>query len=124
MTQLYSLKGAFPEPLPERVRMPDGSTRTHEAVLTVAAQLGYVAVPNPPTVPDGKVLTWSGTAWDLRDKTTAEKRAEILDALAKTDKAFDPRWIEDLEEAKPHASYTDWKLKRKQLRASLAALGD
>lgn len=91
---LYSLNRAYPSPLPNRIRMPDGSTRTDSSTFTEAEILsaGYVAVDEPPLVPTSQFLGWSGTEWTVRgpnEVETAQRwedvRAECVRLLAATD---------------------------------------
>jgi hypothetical protein len=72
---LVSFNGAQPEPLPFRLRLPNGTTRTSLYELPLAelvpllAEVGYVIVSDPQP---GQV--WNGSAW--RDKTVEELAAE------------------------------------------------
>lgn len=69
MTPLYSLDGAWPAPLPFRIRLDDGTTRTDPRTFTPEeiAAWGYVG---PYTVPAYKPrkehLEWTGTQFLVR----------------------------------------------------------
>lgn len=66
---LYSKNGQYPNLLPERIRMPDGSTRTDSSTYTDQDILlaGYVPVPNPPSfISSDEILEWTGTAWHVK----------------------------------------------------------
>lgn len=78
MTQNYSQGGSVPAPLPFRIRLSDGRTRTNPSSFTAEeiADAGFVSVdPKPEPGPD-QVVTWGGFAWVVRDKTPEELAAE------------------------------------------------
>lgn len=63
---LYSRNQAKPAPLPSRLRMPDGSTRTDPATFTdeEIAAAGYVLAPAKPAFDaTTHALEWEGTDW-------------------------------------------------------------
>lgn len=65
---MYSLRGDTPKPLPNRIRLSDGSTRTDNTTFTVEeiADAGYVEV----VVPDYngliEYLDWDGLSYTIR----------------------------------------------------------
>lgn len=69
-TPLYSYNRNFPEPLPYRIRLSNGLTRTDSATFTneELADAGYVLVDLPPQY---NVVTqkieWTGTSWKIVD---------------------------------------------------------
>jgi hypothetical protein len=77
---LYSYQGEYPKPLPFRIHLSDGRTRTDSSTFTPEeiADAGYVAVDNPPTIESNQVLEWHGDdfLWVVRDKTLQELLAE------------------------------------------------
>lgn len=82
MAQLYSRDGAYPAPLPYRIRVSDGSagyrTRTDPVQWTPQelTAWGFVAVSAPPSYSEAtQSLTWTGSAFAVVSKTTAEKNA-------------------------------------------------
>jgi hypothetical protein len=77
---LYSYKQQYPGPIPNRIRLSDGSTRTDPATYTSEEiqDAGYIEVSDPPSIPEGQVLEWNGTAWVLRNKTESEILAENI----------------------------------------------
>lgn len=76
---LYSHDGKYPKPLPFRIVLSDGRTRTDPESFTAEeiADAGYTAVETPPEVTEGQVLTWNGATWHVRDKTVEEVQAEV-----------------------------------------------
>jgi hypothetical protein len=70
----YSLNGAYPTKLPERIRLPDGSTRTDSSTFTAEeiALAGYSLAPEKPSATDLEVVEWSFGGWVVRPMTTEE----------------------------------------------------
>jgi hypothetical protein len=56
---LYSLNGAYPKPLPKRIVLSNGTTRTDPTTFTPEeiADAGYIQVPEPPPIPAYHKLT-------------------------------------------------------------------
>lgn len=77
MINLYSLNQQRPQPLPFRVYLADGSTRTDPNTFTAEelAEWGYTG---PFTVPPhddrSEVLEWSGAAFNVRPMTPEEQQ--------------------------------------------------
>jgi len=75
---MYSFKGNTPSPLPERIRLSDGMTRTDKSSFTEAeiADAGYVYVPQFEQDYEERTqkLLWNKEtiSWQLLDKTEAE----------------------------------------------------
>jgi Phage tail assembly chaperone protein len=91
---LYSLNGAYPAPLPNRIRLSNGNTRTKPSTFTAEeiADAGYVEVPEPPSINYPEVLDWTGTAWVVRQPNQSEidalwirVRAECVRLLSESD---------------------------------------
>lgn len=64
---LYSHNNEYPTQLPNRIRMPDGSTRTDKSTFTdeEIAEAGYVAVGNKPAYAgDTQKVEWDITSGD------------------------------------------------------------
>ena len=60
----YTKNGSYPENKPHRIRLPDGFTRTAEAIThehMLAA--GYTVAPEYPTQ-EGDVVNWLPVRWD------------------------------------------------------------
>jgi hypothetical protein len=79
---LYSLNGNYPQPLPFRIRLPDGSTRTDPSTFTEEDlnTLGYVQVEDEPIPTDTQVVSWSSStvSWIVRNKTPEELANELV----------------------------------------------
>lgn len=75
--RLYSLNGKEPQPLPESIRMPSGSTRTDSNTFTTEelTEAGYVLVNGEKPIPTiyEKVI-WNGTNWEVIEMTDDEKQ--------------------------------------------------
>ena len=72
---LYSHNNNYPEPLPERIRLSDGSTRTDSSTFTAEelADAGYVAVGEYPSFDgDTQKVTWDGSSWQVVALTESE----------------------------------------------------
>jgi len=76
---LYSYKKQYPNELPNRIRLSDGSTRTDKSSFTEEEILdaGYILVEEPPIVSGDDVLRWDGDNWvvEVIDETTKIARA-------------------------------------------------
>lgn len=78
---LYSYNGAYPQPLPFRIRLSDGRTRTDPSSFTAEeiADAGYTEVSDKPTITESQVLEWDSQTvdWVIRDKTAEEIADEL-----------------------------------------------
>lgn len=79
---LYSLNGKYPNPLPFRIVLSDGRTRTDQTTFTEEeiADAGFIPVDNPPTLLEHQSLSWNGTEWVVHTKTSEEIQTEIDNA--------------------------------------------
>ena len=85
---LYSYKGQEPAPLPERIRLSDGSTRTDSTTFTEEeiADAGYVvAGAKPNTSKVGNVFVWNNDNWEERGPTISEINAQWKKVREKRD---------------------------------------
>jgi hypothetical protein len=75
---IYSKNGSYPAPIPFRIKLSDGRTRTDPTSFTEEeiADAGYIEVVDPPTITGIQVLEWSGTEWIVRNKTEEELQNE------------------------------------------------
>lgn len=73
---LYSYQGATPAPLPHRIILPDGQSRTDPATFTTdeLAAAGYIAAPPLPTYDPATQAApiWHDGMWVVRDLTPDE----------------------------------------------------
>lgn len=95
MTQLYTHNGSLPSPMPFRITLSDGRTRTDPATFTPAeiADAGYVAADPKPTPGADQVVSWGGSDWVVRAKTAEELAEETAAARSKLHKQLaDYRW--------------------------------
>lgn len=74
---LYSHKTKYPQPIPFRIILSDGRTRTDPSSFTPEeiADAGYVQVNQPPQITRYQRLSWSGTDWVVTDFTPEEINA-------------------------------------------------
>ena len=83
---LYSLNNQYPAPLPFRIVLPNGFTRTDPSTFTEEeiASVGYAAVPDKPIAGDNQIVGWSietGT-WSIYTKTEEDLAQEAAEQLA------------------------------------------
>jgi len=83
---LYSHNGEYPEKLPDRIRLSDGSTRTDKRTFTSEeiADAGYVLAPLPlvETNYDEKI-EWSAGEW-IKVKYTEEELTSVMNDRRKS----------------------------------------
>ena len=91
---LYSKNNGYPQPLPQRLRLPSGETRTDPSTFTAEdlVNAGYVEAPPPPSVDYPNELNWSGVDWLVVPPSVASTitkqntiMAECLKKLAESD---------------------------------------
>ena len=79
--KFYTINNSAPAPLPFRITMPDGSTRTDSASFTdeEIAAAGYTETPAPPPYNSATQHPpqWNGSEWIIQELT----EQEILDRL-------------------------------------------
>lgn len=81
---LYSYQGNYPQALPFRIRLSNGSTRTDPSTFTSfeIADAGYIEVPDEPNITSNQALSWDSQniEWNIRDKTEQELQNELNNA--------------------------------------------
>ncbi len=108
---LYSKDGSYPNYLPFRIRLSNGLTRTEPDTFTPEeiADAGYIAVEYPPeSIPDTQILEWTGTEWNVRDKTEQELDNEVQH-----------KWHEVRSQRDHILSQLDWRFLRHQSQTRL-----
>ena len=96
---LYSYNNNYPEPLPERIRLSDGSTRTDSSTFTTEelTDAGYVAAGDSPSFDgDTQKVIWNGTAWEVVELTTEEINARVAKLWEEVRESRDTK-IEEIE---------------------------
>lgn len=77
---LYTKNGSYPQPIPFRIRLSDGSTRTDPSSFTPEeiADAGYTAVSDMPVPNSVQKVSWNSqtSQWILEDKTLEDLQAE------------------------------------------------
>ena len=85
MSGLYSLNQEWPQPLPFRVKLPHGSTRTDPATFS-SDELSAWGYDGPHSLPPHddrtEILEWSGTAFSVRPMTTEERQVVLYQQWA------------------------------------------
>lgn len=80
--KLYTKNGSYPQPLPYRIRLSNGTTRTEPETFTEEeiADAGYTAVPDMPVSNSVQVVEWDSknSNWNIRDETLEELHFEKL----------------------------------------------
>lgn len=67
MSIFYTKDGSYPQPIPHRIRMPNGSTRTDKDQISHQDMLdaGYTVAPNMPAGPKNEDhANWPVYEWD------------------------------------------------------------
>ena len=77
----YSYRGNYPQQMPFRIKLSDGTTRTDPRTFTdeLIADAGYVAVSDRPTINnDTQILSWNSQLvdWVVTDKTEEQIAVE------------------------------------------------
>lgn len=75
---LYSHNGNTPAPLPNRIRLASGATRTDSATFTAEEieDAGYILAPDKPEVTYPNKLEWNGSNWIVREPNESEIKAQ------------------------------------------------
>ena len=108
---LYSKDGSYPNQLPFRIKLSNGLTRTDSSTFTPEeiADAGYITVEDPPaSIPDTQILEWTGTSWNIRDKSELELELEL-----------ERKWQEVRSQRDYILSLLDWKFLRNQSQTRL-----
>jgi len=102
--KLYSLNGQHPQPLPNRIRLKDSSTRTDKTTFTEQEleDCGYVAVNQHVEFENGNQKeVWNGKNYEVVDMTQEE-----LDQRIKSD------WEEVVATKKSRLEQLQWRISR------------
>lgn len=87
---LYSYNGEYPAPLPFRIKLPNGQTRTDPSTFTQEEILlaGYSRAEPPPAINEYQRLSWAGGYWLVEDLSEGEifnleliKRENLIKAI-------------------------------------------
>lgn len=77
---LYTKNGSYPQPIPYRIRLSNGLTRTDPSTFTEEeiADAGYTSVPYMPVPNSVQKVSWNAQLlqWVLEDKTLEDLQAE------------------------------------------------
>lgn len=118
---LYTLNGSYPAPIPERIRLSDGSTRSDSSTFDQdeIQDAGYVEVPNPPVASYPNKLNWNSETleWEVIPPSTNEtdkKRYEIQMLCKQLLEETDYKVIKSIETEEPLTA--EMKQYRQELR--------
>ena len=77
---LYTKDGSYPKPLPERIRLSDGSTRTDSSTFTPEeiADAGFTLAPDKPVLTAMQRMYWDGSQWVVADIPMWEIRQKMV----------------------------------------------
>lgn len=81
---LYSYKNRYPLPLPFRIKLSNGRTRTDPSTFTAEeiADAGYVAVSDPPQIDElYQSLSWGDIDWVINEVTETEHKTRKKEKL-------------------------------------------
>ena len=75
---LYSKNNQYPTPIPHRISLSDGRTRTDSSTFTTEEieDAGYIAAPETPTVEPWQKIHWTGTEWQVEDQNIESLKRE------------------------------------------------
>ena len=108
---LYSKNGSYPNQIPFRIKLSNGLTRTDPSTFTPEeiTDAGYITVEDPPaSILDTQILEWTGTDWNVRDKTEQELELEL-----------ERKW-QDIRNQRDHMlTLLDWRFHRYQSQTRL-----
>lgn len=82
---LYTYKGQYPQQLPQRIRLQDGSSRTPPYETDFLESQGYRPVDNPPTFGVEQKLEWTGVNWLVSLKNSYETESDWNDIRKQRD---------------------------------------
>lgn len=95
---LYTKNGSYPQPIPFRIRLSNGSTRTDPSTFTEAeiTDAGFTAVSDRPIPNSVQIVQWDAlnSNWIVRDKTLAELQSETASLWNEIRKERDKRIAE------------------------------
>lgn len=77
---LYTKDGSYPKPIPERIRLSDGSTRTDSSTYTPEeiADAGFTLAPDKPVLTAMQRMYWDGSQWVVDDIPMWEIREKMV----------------------------------------------
>ncbi len=93
----YSKNGMYPEPLPDRIRLPNGDTRTKPLSQEDLQLAGYVVAEDPPVVQSLETFEWTGTTWVVYPKSQQE---------------IDSQWINIRKQRDEKIKEVEWRYNR------------
>jgi hypothetical protein len=95
---LYSYKNQYPKPLPFRITLSDGRTRTDPSSFTPEEieDAEYIPASSKPAMTSYQVLEWDSetVSWVVRDKTEAELQSESNQRRSQIDSHRDQRILQ------------------------------
>lgn len=118
---LYSKNGSYPAPLPHRITLSDGMTRTDAETFTPEeiADAGYVSVDDPIQPEYPRKLEWTGSAWSIREPNESEVAArwgQIKEECTRLLEATDYKVIKAVEVGElPPANYVQYRQELRDL---------
>lgn len=77
---LYTKDGSYPKPIPERIRLSDGSTRTDSSTFTPEeiSDAGFTLAPDKPVLTAMQRMYWDGSQWVVVDIPMWEIREKMV----------------------------------------------
>jgi hypothetical protein len=81
---LYSYQSQYPRPLPFRITLSSGQTRTDPSTFTAEeiADAGYTLAPDKPVVSYPEYVRWNGTDWDIFEQPIETVKSEKKQQIA------------------------------------------
>lgn len=80
---LYSKNGQHPKPLPHRIFLSNGMSRTDNTTFTPEeiADAGYVLAPDKPTVQPWQALRWNNNQWIVEDQNVESLKYQKVEQI-------------------------------------------
>lgn len=121
---LYSFKGQEPKPLPFRIRLPDGTTRTNPDTFTPediadAGFIGPITIPEINSDTQNRYWNVSTVSYVVVDKTQEE-----IDSITAT--RISDQWNKIRADRNRLLTEVDWRINRlqSQIRLGIAPVDD
>lgn len=75
---LYSKNNQYPKPLPHRILLSNGNTRTDNKSFTIEeiADAGYTPVPDKPNADPWQTVVWKNSEWVIEDQNIQELKQQ------------------------------------------------
>lgn len=124
---LYTKNGSYPAPLPHRIRLSDGTTRSDASTFTSEeiADAGYIPAEEMPIASKTEQVYWTADGWlvvDISEQVEQKARVNFKERCLAELEATDYKVIKSIELGEPLD--TDYVAYRQALRDAYNAAND